>query len=66
MVVRSLTRPFEPNPSEEELGYTNCLVPYGRGLNDWLLAWANGENVEFPSSMSADTEPGATADGGGM
>lgn len=41
-----------------ELGYANCLVPYGRGLNDWLLPWAKGENVEFPPSMSADAEPG--------
>jgi hypothetical protein len=43
---------FEPNSSEDDL-----LAPYGRGLNDWLLAWANGENVEFPPSMSADAEP---------
>jgi SMI1 / KNR4 family (SUKH-1) len=57
---------FEPNASEEDLGYANCLVPYGRGLNHWLLAWAKGENVEFPSSMGADGEPGATPDPAGM
>jgi hypothetical protein len=45
---------LEPNASEEDLRYANCLVPYGRGLNDWLYAWASGESVEFPPSMNAE------------
>ena len=45
---------FEPNVSEEELGHTNCLMPYGCGIGDWLFAWANGKNVDFPPSADAE------------
>jgi hypothetical protein len=45
---------FEPNSSEESLGYAKCLVPYDRGINDWRDVWAKGENVEFPPSLSGE------------
>ncbi|MBC8101961.1 MAG: SMI1/KNR4 family protein [Cytophagales bacterium] len=51
---------FEPNVSEEELGYKNCLMPFGCGLEDWLYAWAKGEDVQYPSVAEAD---GPEADG---
>ena len=48
---------FEPNPSAEELGFVNCLIPHKRGFDAFLEAWLDGVDVfndVFPGY--ADTE----------
>jgi hypothetical protein len=42
---------FEPNASEEELGFANNLVPYEQSFDHWVRAWAAGENVELPPAF---------------
>lgn len=50
---------FEPNSGDEAaFGHANFLVPHDCGLDDWLLAWANGEDVEIPPSMRDELEQG--------
>lgn len=43
---------FEPNVSEEDLGYKNCLIPFDCTLEEWLNAWADGADVQCPASYT--------------
>lgn len=36
---------FEPNPSEEELGFPNCLIPHSYGLHEFFEAWLDGADI---------------------
>jgi hypothetical protein len=45
---------FEPNPSEEDLGFTNSLVPYDQSFDDWIRAWAAGADVELPPAFRGE------------
>ena len=48
---------FEPSVEDEEQ-FPNALVPFERGLEPWLRAWADGEDVTLPPAFDdSETSP---------
>ncbi len=39
---------FDPNADHEDCGFENGLIPFEKGLNDWLYGWATGDDAETP------------------
>lgn len=55
---------FEPNAyglkmtdlEKGDLRFANCLFPYRSSFNEWLYAWAQGENVALPEEFREPEE----------